>query len=160
MIIDSTRFGPFEIEDDKLLTFPDGLIGLPGTRYALIAREEQSPFYWLHSAEDADVALPVTNPWLFFGDYEVRVPDDDATQLRLDTADQAEILCIVRATSDLADFSVNLAAPVVIHRGGRTGRQIINDVRGYSVRHPLFSEVELDEVQTAASSMTVEVAAT
>lgn len=160
MIIESTRFGPFEIEDDKLLVFSDGLIGLPGTRYALVAREEQAPFYWLHSAERPEIAVPVTNPWLFYGDYEVSVPDDDAAALGIQSPDQAEILCIVRATADLADFSVNLAAPVVIHSQTKAGRQIINDARGYSVRHPLFSEVELDEAQTAAARMKVEVAVT
>ena len=32
MQIESTRFGTLEVRDDAVLTFPDGLIGLPGTR--------------------------------------------------------------------------------------------------------------------------------
>ena len=30
MDIESTRFGTFQVLDDLVLTFPDGLIGLPG----------------------------------------------------------------------------------------------------------------------------------
>jgi flagellar assembly factor FliW len=128
MRIESTRFGTFEVDDTAILTFPDGLIGLPGTTYALVAREEQLPFCWLHSAEHDDVAVPVTNPWLFYPDYEIRV-------------------------------TVNLAAPVVIHRANRIGRQIINDAHGYAVRHPLFGEVELDDAQPVAPGIPVEATA-
>ena len=35
MQIESTRFGRVDIADDAVINFPDGLIGLPGTRYAL-----------------------------------------------------------------------------------------------------------------------------
>jgi flagellar assembly factor FliW len=129
MDIESTRFGTFQVREDLVLTFSEGLIGLPGQRYALVAKDEGSPFYWLHSAEHADVAVPVTNPWLFFSDYEVRVSDEDAEEL-------------------------GLAAPVIIHRANRLGRQIINDAGGYSVRHHLFSEVELNEARAMAAGST------
>jgi flagellar assembly factor FliW len=151
MHIESTRFGTFEVLDDLVLTFPNGLIGLPGQRYVLVAKDEGSPFFWLHSAEHADVAVPVTNPWLFFSDYEVRVSDDDAELLQLTTPEDADIYCVVRASSQLAECTVNLAAPVLIHRVRRSGRQIINDAGGYSVRHHLFSEVELNEARAMAA---------
>ena len=60
--IDSTRFGSLEIPDDAVIEFPTGLIGLGGTRYTLIAREESAPFLWLHSIDDPSLALPVTQP--------------------------------------------------------------------------------------------------
>src|SRR5204863_8548659 len=103
MDIDSTRFGTFTVPDDLVLTFPDGLPGLPGDRYVLVAQDEGAPFSWLHSVEHADVALPVTNPWLFFADYDVRVSDEEATELGLESPEQAEIYCVVRATPELGD---------------------------------------------------------
>jgi flagellar assembly factor FliW len=159
MRIESTRFGTFEVDDTAILTFPDGLIGLPGTTYALVAREEQLPFCWLHSAEHDDVAVPVTNPWLFYPDYEIRVTDDEAEKLGLSEPNEAEIVCVVRASSSLDEYTVNLAAPVVIHRANRIGRQIINDAHGYAVRHPLFGEVELDDAQPVAPGIPVEATA-
>ena len=83
MQIESTRFGILDVRDDTVIAFPNGLIGLPGTRYVLVAQTDRTPFYWLHSAEHDDIAVPVTMPWLFFADYEVRVPDEDAAQLML-----------------------------------------------------------------------------
>src|SRR6266508_2849570 len=152
MMINSTRFGKFEVGDDAVLTFPDGVPGLPGEQYVLVARDENSPFYWLHSVEHANVALPVTNPWLFFPEYDVRVPDDEARRVELDAPENAQILCVVRATERLEDFTVNLAGPIVVNTTGKLGRQILNDTGGYSVRHPLFSEVELTEARAAAES--------
>jgi flagellar assembly factor FliW len=150
MLIESTRFGTVEIRDDAVITFPDGLIGLPGTRYALIAQSENTAFYWLHSVEDPSIALPVTNPWLFFGDYEVRVPDEDAEKLSIEHPEQADIFCVVRAAEQLEDFTVNLRGPLVVHAALRVGRQIINDAADFGVRQPLFSEVALAQVRPAA----------
>ena len=155
MQVVSTRFGAFDVRDDTVIEFPDGLIGLDGKRFVLIAREEQLPFYWLHSADDPGLALPVTNPWLFVPEYEVRVPDEDARRLGLDSADGAQILCVVRTDERPEDCSLNLAAPVVVNLHDRVGRQIINDGSGYSVRHPLFSEVELEEARAAAETAAV-----
>src|SRR5581483_2332249 len=137
MQIDSTRFGTIEIRDDAVLVFPDGLPGLPGERWALVAARDDSPFYWLHSVDHPDVAVPVTSPWLFFGDYEVRIPEDEARRLGLDDPADAYIVCVVRAAEKVADFTVNLAGPLVVNAATRTGRQILNDAGGYSVRHPL-----------------------
>ena len=40
--IESTRFGALEVPDESVLEFPNGLIGLGGTRYTLIARPAAS----------------------------------------------------------------------------------------------------------------------
>jgi flagellar assembly factor FliW len=155
LLIDSSRFGEVEVADDAVLAFPDGLIGLPGTRYALLAHSPESPFYWLHSTEHPEIAVPVTSPWLFFADYEVRVPDEDARRLSLDDPGKADIFVVVRARERLEDFTVNLAGPLIVHAEARLGKQIINDTRGYAVRHPLFSEVELNDVQASSPRVPV-----
>jgi flagellar assembly factor FliW len=160
MQIESTRFGRLDVRDETVIAFPDGLIGLPGRRYALVAQSERTPFYWLHSAEHADVAVPVTMPWLFFADYQVRVPDEDAAQLMLSDLGSAEIFCVVRAAQSLEDFTINLAGPVIVNGERRLGRQIINDAGGYAVRQPLFSEVELNEVRAGSARSSVPATAT
>jgi flagellar assembly factor FliW len=147
MQIESTRFGTLTISEDAVLTFPDGLIGLPGTRWALLAQSESSAFYWLHSLDDPAIALPVTNPWLFFSEYEVSVPDEDVARLGLEAADQADIFCVVRASARLEEFTINLRGPLVVHGSQRRGRQIINELGDYDVRQPLFAQVALAEVR-------------
>lgn len=143
MLLESTRFGEIEVDDNDVLVLPDGLIGLPGTSYTLLTTNDQSPFRWLHSIDHPELALPVSSPWSFFSDYEVRVPDDDVSTLGLEDAAAVEILCVVRAAETLEEFTINLAAPIVIHRDRRLARQVINEVVGYDVRQPLLSESQL-----------------
>ena len=137
--IDSTRFGALDVPDDAVIEFPTGLIGLGGTRYALIAREESAPFLWLHSLDDPSLAVPVTNPWNFFASFEVEISDAEAERIGVTDPAQAEVLVTVRAGESLEDFRANLRAPILI-AGGR-GHQVINEARGTSVRAPLFAEV-------------------
>ena len=73
LTFDSSRFGTLEIPAEDVIVFPAGLIGLGGRRYAIVATDD-SAFSWLHSIDDPTLALPVTNPWQFFSDYEVDRP--------------------------------------------------------------------------------------
>jgi flagellar assembly factor FliW len=153
MKIESTRFGSIEIRDDAVIEFPDGLIGLPGKRWALVAQSEDSAFSWLHSVEDASLALPVTNPALFYRDYEVQLSDEDAAPLKLADVADAQILCVVRAAERIEDFTINLRGPLVVNRSSGIGRQVINEIASYGVRQPLFGRVALAE--TAATKVPV-----
>ncbi len=82
--LQSTRFGEVEIDADSIIEFADGLIGLGGHRYALLSTQPDSPFVWLHSLEDPGLALPVTNPHLFFADFALVLDDDVAARLGID----------------------------------------------------------------------------
>ena len=150
MIVDSVMFRRIAVCDDAVLAFPDGLIGLPGTRYVLLPHAESSPFLWLHSAEHPDVAVPVTRPWAFFPVYEVKLNVGYSRQLALEAPEQAVILCVVRAAEKLRDCTADLAAPVVVNTATRLGYQIINEAGGYSVRHPLLPEEQSRAVRARA----------
>src|SRR3982751_6228150 len=89
--LESTRFGTLEIPYEAVVEFPNGLIGLGGRRYALLARSEEATFVWLHSMEDADLALPITNPWRFFSSYEVELADDEADRIGVDQANDPAV---------------------------------------------------------------------
>jgi flagellar assembly factor FliW len=146
--IESTRFGSLEIADDAVIEFPNGLIGLGGSRYVLIAREESAPFLWLHSVDDPSLAIPVTSPWQFFASFEVEINDSEAQRLGISDPSDAEVLVTVRAGESIEDFRANLRAPILIS-GGR-GHQVINEAKDTSVRAPLFAEVPAPEAEAVA----------
>ena len=154
MQLESTRFGSIVIRDDAALDFPDGLIGMPSRHWVLLAQDD-GPFYWLHSLEHPDLALPVTSPWTFFLDYEVKISDEDTRKLGIESSEHAAVLCVVRASDTLDDFTANLVGPIVIHSKQHVGGQFINEIGGYNVRQPLFSEVELPDVRPATSAVPV-----
>jgi flagellar assembly factor FliW len=140
--IESTRFGTLEIPSAAVLDFPNGLIGLGGSRYALVAKEEDSVFLWLHSLDDPSIALPVVNPWRFFGKYEVELSDAEAERIGVSDPEEAEVYVTVTAAETVEDFSANLRAPILI--SGGKGHQVINEAADAEVRMPLFAEVAVE----------------
>ena len=154
VVLQSSRFGRIEIPPDAVLDFPAGLIGLGGTRYALLARSEESAFVWLHSLDDPELAIPLTNPWRFFPTYEVELSDEEADRLGMTDAEATSVYVTVRAAESLQDFCANLAAPILV-AGGR-GHQVINQAPDAPVRAPLFpqavSETESPEGETSSTT--------
>ena len=135
--LNSTRFGRLEVPAEAVIEFPNGLIGLDGTRWALLARAEDSAFVWLHSLDDPELAVPVTNPWRFFGDFEVELSDEEAARIGIDDAEQTSVYVTVRAAEALEDFHANLRAPILIAQG--RGHQVINQAEEAPMRAPLFA---------------------
>ncbi|WP_022929090.1 flagellar assembly protein FliW [Patulibacter americanus] len=136
--LQSTRFGDLELSEDDALEFPDGLVGLPGTRYALLLPEDpDGAFAWLQSLDDASLALPVTRPGRFFPDFDVVLEEEDVDPALRDT-EAVETWVVVRAGERLEDFSANLRAPLLIV--GRRGWQVINRADEAPLRAPLVAE--------------------
>jgi flagellar assembly factor FliW len=131
--VESSRFGTLEIDAGAVIEFPTGLIGLDGHRWAVVGTDPDGPFQWLHSLDDPSLALPVTNPWQFFGDYEVALSDADTD--RIGSADVA-VWVTVRAGSNPSDFRANLRAPILVSDG--RGHQVINEAPNAPVRASLF----------------------
>jgi flagellar assembly factor FliW len=137
--LDSSRFGRVAIDPAAIVEFPDGLIGIGGSRYALLAREEDSPFVWLHSLDDPVLALPLTNPFRFFADYEVLLSDEEAERIGITDPAACDVWVTVRAAERPEDFRVNLRAPILVAAGH--GHQVINQHGDAPVQMPLFGGV-------------------
>ncbi|MDX6727609.1 MAG: flagellar assembly factor FliW [Baekduia sp.] len=144
----SSRFGELQIPAEAILDFPNGLIGLGGRRFALLARSEESAFVWLHSMDDPDLAVPVTSPWRFFEGYEVELADDEAERLGISDPDEAQVYVTVRSAAALEDFCANLRAPILVV--GNAGHQVINLAPDAPVRAPLFAGLQ-EEPSTKAA---------
>jgi flagellar assembly factor FliW len=136
---ESSRFGTVEIDDDAVLEFPNGLIGLGGARYALITTGEDEPIGWLHSVDDPDLAVPVADPWAFFGDYAVDLSDEETERLGISDPTDARVLVVVRVGPTPQDCFANLKAPILLV--GQTGHQILNDADA-PLRAPLLPTEE------------------
>jgi len=101
LTIESSRFGRVDIDPQAVLEFPEGLIGLGGSRYALLGNDPDTPFLWLQSLEDPSLALPVTNPHRFFAEFAVEVIDEEAERLGFDQSSAMDVYVTVRAAPAL-----------------------------------------------------------
>jgi flagellar assembly factor FliW len=148
LTIDSPRFGRVEIDPATVIEFPEGLIGLGGSRYALLTDDPGGPFMWLHCVDDPSLSLPVTEPHRFFSAFGVELTDEDADRLGLDDATPVDVYVTVVAASQLADFTANLKAPILVRDG--VGHQVINQAPGCALTAPLFAEALARQTPPAA----------
>jgi flagellar assembly factor FliW len=128
--IQSTRFGTLVVDDERIINFPNGLLGFPDhKRFALIQTGEENYFFWLQSVDEANLAFVITDPTIFFKGYEVPLRDETRQELRLeDAGDDAAAGSTASAETFLQVFVIcnkvddwltgNLLGPLV-RRSGR-----------------------------------------
>lgn len=142
MIINTKAFGEVEITDDKIITFPGGIIGFPDLkRFTLLHDEDRgvsAGIRWLQSLEEPGFAMPVMDPLVVKADYNPEIDDELLTGIGEVTADNLLVLVTVRVPSDLTQMSVNLQGPIIINVDERKACQIIVDTERFPVRFPVY----------------------
>ncbi len=138
MIIDTSRFGPLEVDEARLIRFEKGILGFPDQHdYALIQTAEQSGFYWLQAVDRPDLAFVVCDPRLFVPDYVVPVKLEELSQIGLEDPSSAQVFSIVNKVENM--LTGNLQGPLVVNVDSREARQLVLSDRRYSTRHPLMN---------------------
>ncbi|MFT8872907.1 MAG: flagellar assembly protein FliW [Sporolactobacillus sp.] len=136
MQIKTRYFGEQDIDEAEVITFPNGLPGFDDD-LRFVLQPFGDVFSILQSADHADVCFVVTNPFLFFKNYSVELPDTLVTQLGVSRREDVAVLVIVTVHTPFAESTANFNAPVVINTLKRVGCQYIPDRSQYSVREPL-----------------------
>lgn len=139
MQIDTLRFGPVEIDEDKLITFDEGIPGLEQYHtYALLQFEDSYPLVWLQSTEDMGICLPVLDIFAVMPDYVFDMDDSDVKFLGLTKPEELHVVNVVVIPEDIQGMTVNLAAPVIINTTTGKAKQIVLSGVDYNVRVPVF----------------------
>ena len=143
MQIKSTRFGEFEVSEELVVQFPEGLPGFEDQKqFAFLpytVDEDNSPFAYMQAVQDPDLTLLLADPFLFFKHYSLNLNDEDAAQLGLsDSEETAGVYGIVAVPEKIDQMTVNLVAPIVVNWKEQKGMQIILDRSPYSTKHRLF----------------------
>ncbi|MBN2560371.1 MAG: flagellar assembly protein FliW [Phycisphaerae bacterium] len=137
MIIETSRFGGIEVDDQRFLNFPKGLLGFPDDReYALIQTGENSAFYWMQAVHRPELAFVVCDPRMFVMDYRVAIKAEDLTHIGLADTNGSQVFVIVNKVDDM--LTGNLQGPLVINVATRVGKQLVLSDKRHSTRHPLM----------------------
>ena len=149
MIIETSRFGQVEVDENRLITFEEGILGFPNEHdYALIQTGEGSGFYWLQSVDCHELAFVVCDPRLFVADYQVPVKLEELEKVGLDEPSDAQVFIIVNKVDSL--LTGNLQGPLVVNVQNRRARQLVLSDKRYSTRHPLMRVPNLAAVGKTA----------
>ena len=68
MTIQTKHFGELNIDENKIIIFPEGIPGFPDYKniYLFLMRKTNSPFCWLQSIDDGSIAFALINPLKIF----------------------------------------------------------------------------------------------
>ncbi len=121
-------FGVRIISEDQIIYFPDGLYGFIDKRYfVLIKEKEDSPFWWLQSYQEEDLAFVLIEPQHIVRNYEPKITPMDLESLQVDKLNECKIYCILTIPENKPeDMTINLQGPVIINTKKNIGRQVIS----------------------------------
>lgn len=157
MKVTTTRFGVIEIDDDRVIEMPDGMIGFEERRFILLMPDNNGQFFWFQSVDNPALAFVVTDPTAFVPGYEVRLTPEEYDKLKL-TPESAEIilLAVTNISQEPQSVTLNLQGPIVVNPATMTAKQIVLEYRKYGVRHPLISAGEPDSGREEAAGGVLE----
>jgi flagellar assembly factor FliW len=146
MQLETTRFGTLDIDPSKTLTFSDGLPGFEDHHlFTLVPHHNAdtgkgSPFVWLQSLEDSNLAFLLMEPHQIFPDYAPRIPRADLESLTLsDEAVTPRLYALLTIPNgDPCGITANLMAPVLINGRDRVAKQVVLNTDQYGLRHRLI----------------------
>ena len=137
MEIQTTRFGVISVDDNRIMTFPKGLLGFPSfTRYALIQAGEDNYFFWLQCVDEPTLAFVVTDPSIFFKDYDVPLREETQLELAMTDLNYAQVFVICNKVGEW--LTGNLLGPIVVNSQNRLAHQIVLTEKKWTTRQPLM----------------------
>ena len=137
MDVRTTRFGVVQIAEDRVITFPKGLLGFSQCkRYCLLEPGDDACFFWLQSLDEPGLAFVVTDPSLFVPDYSVPIRPEQMADMQLAKLDDAQVFVIVNKVEQ--QLTGNLQGPLVVNTITREGEQMVLAEKRWTTRHPLL----------------------
>lgn len=141
MQITTKLFGEIEVTDEKMITFPNGIIGFPELeRFLLIydAEKDKNGISWLQSIDEPAFAMPVVDPLKLESDYNPMVEDEVLNVLGELKQESMLVLVTMTVPSDITKMTANLKAPIIINADNNKACQLIIEDERYKVKHPVY----------------------
>ncbi|WP_250278456.1 flagellar assembly protein FliW [[Clostridium] colinum] len=145
MTIKTKFFGDIDVDDNKVITFKDGLPGFENiTKFLFMTDEdENSPFSWLQSIEDIDIVFTLFNVFKVLPDYNPNVDIELLDTLGDIKDENLAIYCIATIPpKNVKEMTINLKAPIVINLDNNNAKQVICNNEEYPIKYYVHKEVK------------------
>ncbi|GAG17181.1 unnamed protein product [marine sediment metagenome] len=143
MKVKTTRFGELELDESRIITFAEGILGFPKYRkYVLLDRDKGSPFRWLQSVENEGSAFVLIDPLYIMPEYRIEVSKEDISDLNLSSLDKAVVVCIVNISEGCKSVTANLLGPIIVNPEKMLAKQLILFDSPYSIKQNLITSIQ------------------
>nr|WP_297705598.1 flagellar assembly protein FliW [uncultured Butyrivibrio sp.] len=134
-------FGEVEIDDSKIISFPNGIIGFPDLKKFTLIHDEDSgtnTIQWLQSIDEPTFAMPVMDPLFVCPEYKPAVDENITNDIGNIEEDDLLVLVTVTVPKDLKLMTANLMGPFIINVKECKGAQTIVENDDYPVKFPIY----------------------
>lgn len=146
MVAQTRFFGEVTIDDDKILDFPNGIIGFEDKhKFAIIydiEKGEDTAVRWLQCMEDPYMAFPVLEPFAVLDEYNPMIEDSLLEPLDNPSDEDMIVLLMMITSSDVTKVTANLKAPIVINLATCKGGQIIVENPDYDSKFNVYDAIQ------------------
>ncbi|AGB19839.1 flagellar assembly protein FliW [Thermoanaerobacterium thermosaccharolyticum] len=143
MNIVTKNFGLVSYNEEDVLHFDDGIPGFEGLRsFILLSVDEYTPFKWLQSLDDTDIAFVIIDPKVVVKDYKVEINEEAIRLLDIKDINHLLVFAIVVIPEEIEKMTANLKAPIIINAENNKGMQILLDNDDYMIKHPILKELK------------------
>jgi flagellar assembly factor FliW len=142
MNIKTSRFGEVAVDDDAVISMPEGMLGFSEiTQYVLIQHRDGSPFLWYQAVDEPNLAFVVVDAFTFFPDYEIVMSSEDVEVLGCEKPGDLAVFLVVVIPDNPEDMTANLRGPLVINVSNKVARQVVLADEKYSPHHSIMEEM-------------------
>lgn len=130
MKVDTYLFGSVEVSPEKIITFPNGMVGFESSKRFMLAHEEgHTPptSFTLQSLDDPNLAFQIADPTNLGFNYELALTDAENALLQSPAPEDVAVMQVLfkKEEDGKATITPNLRAPLVINTKARVGLQKI-----------------------------------
>lgn len=138
MQFDTYLFGTVEVSPEKVITFPNGLVGFEKSRQFMLAHEGgrgEPASYTLQSLEDPDLAFEIVDPTRLGFSYELALTDVENALLQSPAPEDVAVMQLLfrKGEERSSDLALNLRAPLVINTRARVGIQKVMETMSQNI---------------------------
>ncbi len=146
MKIQTKYHGEITIEDSQIVHFENGLPGfLEEKKFVILPLTEDQVYLILQSVQTPAIAFVITNPFLFFKDYEFKLDDGIVEKLGIKDVNDVQVFNILTVQDPFEKTTINLQAPIVINVKNKHAKQVILNHENYTTREPLFQTTQVKD---------------
>jgi flagellar assembly factor FliW len=121
MVIETSRFGPLDLDETVYIEFPWGIPGFEQVKRYVLLEHSEGPFQWLQAVDEPSVAFVVCQPEVVGLRY--CVPVEKAMPIRLEALEDLVVLVMVSFDREQKRIRPHWRGPLLFNSSSRLGCQ-------------------------------------
>lgn len=136
MKVETHRFGTLDVDEEDLISCPEGLIGLSRLNRFVLIQDPNSPdLFWFQCADDPIFALALVHADKLDWPIPIDWSSIDIGVLRESQPELLEVFYVLNRVE--GEITANLMGPILINGSLSLGKQVVLSDPRFDVRHPL-----------------------